>query len=140
MSCLETDFISPKHAAFTTISKANVVPVTTVLTFSSTEVTTTFTSFAVGKSTSLFVSLHIPTLDFTGDGTTVTCAAISGLTAPYAACKWPVAVLVGSTTQTGMITLGTDKTIVIAASEASGTFTGATVCKVYPVVLTYSSY
>lgn len=139
-ACLATDSITPKHSASTIIAKCNVMPVITTHTFSATEVSCELTSWSVGNGSSLFVSLCIPTLDFTGDGTTVTCSAIATLVAPQAVVDVPCVVVVGATTQTGMITLNTNKTIVIASTPAAGTFTGATACKVYPTVITYSSY
>lgn len=139
-SCLDTDMIAPKNAATTIISKCNAVPTISTFAFSATEVSCNLTSWAVGNGTSLYVSLSFPTLNFTGDGTTVTCTAISGLTAPNAAVNFPCVVVVGGTTQSGMITVNTNKTIVIASTPAGGTFTGSAACKVYPVVITYSSY
>jgi hypothetical protein len=140
-ACIDTDVIAPKYSATTIISKCNAIPTTTTLAFSATEVSCNLSTWAVGNGTNLFVSLSIPTLNFTGDGTAVTCNAITGLTAPAASIvNTPCVVVMGGTTQDGLIALHQNKTIFIYSSAAGGSFTGSAVCKIYPTVVTYSTY
>jgi hypothetical protein len=130
--------ISPKSAAYTTISKCNVVPAITTLAFSTDEVSCNLSTWAVGNGTNLFVSLSFPELNFVGDGTTVACTPISDLIAPHSVVVYPCEIdYVGY--QRGVITINTDKTIIIAAEFTGGPFIGFPV-KVVPVVITYSSY
>ena len=138
-ACLSTDIITPRNAQFTVFSKCNVIPAITTHTFSATEVSCQLTSWAVSNGSSLFVSLSIPTLNFVGDGTTVTCSAISTLVAPLSTVQFACVLFVNGATMPGLVTINTDRSIIISF-WMSDPFPMDVAVKFFPVIVTYKGH
>lgn len=132
---MNVDVLSPKNAPAVTISPCHLIPTTTTHSAPATECTLTLSSVQIGN----IVTLTLSGISFTGDATTVTCAAVSTLTAPYANCYFPIIATLNSAKVLGSFLLTTSKTIVVAAAADGTTAFSATPCGISPAVMSYST-
>jgi len=140
-ACIETDSIFPRNAPSVTIENANVVPVITSVTFSSTSGATA-TAILYTQNVGKVVEISIPMMTIVAASSAIVGpTTLSSLTAPATSTYWSCLYYNTSTPTTpaaGSIYLDTSNNLSIRSSASGSTFTTGTYV-LYPHVLRYPS-
>ena len=131
-SCLEADFIGPKHAAQTTILHANFITPMTSISLHNSVMTETASYATIGN----IVTVYIPYMSFTGAGYTLSASGLP--TAAATTNPILIAIEAAGSGAVGGVTTGSGQ-LVLGSDSSSSAFTYGVAYTIYPQTVFYAT-